>query len=151
MIKKILVVLVILAVVAQFIRPAKNLGAGGGPNELRTKHAVPAEVQQLLERACYDCHSNLTRYPWYAEVQPVGWWLANHVNDGKRHLNFSEFGTYNLKRSASKLEEISDEVSQHSMPLRSYTWGHPEARLTPAEVKLLADWADALHDEIAPK
>jgi hypothetical protein len=111
---------------------------------------VPADVQKILRRACYDCHSNATVYPWYAEIQPFGWWLTTHVNDGKRHLNFSEFGTYTLKRSVSKLEQISDEVSQHAMPLPSYTWVHSEARLTTTEIKQLTDWADALRDEIAP-
>ncbi len=149
-IRKILFGLVILLAVVQFIRPEKNLGAAAGPNELGVKHPVPAEVQKLLQRACYDCHSNCTQYPWYAEIQPLGWWLAYHVNDGKRHLNFSEFGTYTMKRSVSKLEQISDEVSQQAMPLPSYKWGHPEARLTPAEIKQLTDWADNLHDEIAP-
>lgn len=140
----------ILGVVAQFIRPKKNLGPTAGPNELGVQHPVPAEVQKLLQRACYDCHSNRTQYPWYAEIQPFGWWLAYHVNDGKRQLNFSEFGTYTVKRSVSKLEQISDEVSQQAMPLPSYTWGHPEARLTSAEIKQLTDWADNLRDEIAP-
>ncbi len=151
MIKKILAGLLAILLVAQFIRPEKNLvAAGSTANDLNAKHPVPAEVQALLQRACYDCHSNSTHYPWYAEVQPFGWWLAHHVNEGKRHLNFSEFGTYSVKRSVSKLEQISDEVSQHSMPLPSYTRGHPEARLMPAEVKQLTDWADNLRDEIAP-
>jgi len=150
-VKKVVLVLLVLFVAAQFVRPAKNLSTAESPNDLAVKHAVPAEVKNLLVRACYDCHSNRTHYPWYAEVQPVGWWLAQHVKDGKEHLNFSEFGTYSVKRSVSKLEQISDEVSQHAMPLPSYTWGHPEARLTSAEVKQLTDWADALRDEIAPE
>lgn len=112
---------------------------------------MPAGVRDLLQRACYDCHSNQTYYPWYAEIQPVGWWLAKHVKDGKEHLNFSEFGTYTVKRRVNKLEQISDEVSQQAMPLASYTWGHPKARLTPAEVKQLTDWAENLRDEIAPE
>lgn len=149
--KKVLLGLCVLFVGAQFVRSAKNLSPAGGPNDISVKHAVPSEVQALLHRACYDCHSNRTYYPWYAEVQPVGWWLAKHVNDGKEHLNFSEFGTYTVKRSVSKLEQIADEVSQKAMPLPSYRWGHPEARLTDAEVKMLTDWADNLRDEIAPE
>ena len=149
-IKKIVFGLLVLFVGAQFIRPEKNQSLAPDSNDLSAKRPVPANVQTLLHRACYDCHSNTTKYPWYAEIQPVGWWLAKHVNDGKRHLNFSEFGTYTLKRSITKLEEISDDVSQRAMPLPSYTWGHSEARLTPEEIKLLTDWADNLHDEIAP-
>jgi Haem-binding domain len=149
-IKKVLLGIFVLVVIAQFFRPEKNLSAADGANAIGTKYEVPAPVQALLHRACYDCHSNRTHYPWYAEVQPVGWWLAKHVKDGKQNLNFSEFGTYTVKRSVNKLEQISEDVSQQAMPLPSYTWGHPEARLTKEEMKLLVDWAENLRDEIAP-
>jgi len=148
-IKKALLGLGLLFVAAQFIRPAKNISLTADTGDISTKFAVPPEVKRVLQNACYDCHSNRTRYPWYAEIQPVGWWLAKHVKDGKEHLNFSEFATYTVKRSVSKLDQISDEVSQQAMPLPSYKWGHPEARLTAAEMKLLTDWADNLHDEIS--
>jgi uncharacterized membrane protein len=150
MIKKIALALTLLLVAAQFIRPARNQAAGGGPNDIGAKYPVPAGVQGVLKRACYDCHSNNTHYPWYAEVQPVRWFLDSHVNDGKRHLNFSEFGSYTAKRAAKKADEIIDEVEQHQMPLKSYTWMHPEARLTAEEIKLLSAWAEALRDQIDP-
>jgi len=150
MIKKILLALLLLLVAAQFIRPARNLAAGPGPNDLGVKHPVPANVQAVLQRACYDCHSNTTRYPWYAEVQPVRWWLDQHINDGRRHFNFSEFGSYSAKRMDKKLGEVASEVTEGEMPLKSYTWMHPEARLTPEEIKLVADWARGLRREIAP-
>ena len=151
MLKKIIVGLIILLAVAQFVRPEKNLSAGVSPNDITLKHPVPADVKNILQRACYDCHSNQTHYPWYAEVQPVAWWLDSHIKDGKRHLNFSEFAAYPAKRAAKKLTEVVDEVENHVMPLPSYTWVHPEARLTPAEIKLLVDWAEALGQEIAPE
>lgn len=138
---KILVGLSALLVVAQAIRPMSNHGTVAGPNHLAQLAPVPAEVDAILRRACYDCHSNATTYPWYANVQPVGWWLEKHVRDGKRHLNFSEFTAYPLKRATRKLEETAEEVRKHDMPLASYTWMHPEAKLTDAEVKTLADWA----------
>ena len=150
MIKKIIIGLLVLFVAAQFIRPEKNLSATASPTDIETKHPVPAEVKALMKRACYDCHSNNTHYPWYSEIQPVAWWLASHVNDGKEHLNFSEFASYSVKRTVSKLEQISETVSQQAMPLPSYTWAHPEARLTPAEITLLTDWADTLRDDVAP-
>jgi hypothetical protein len=148
MIKKILLGLLALVIVAQFIRPAKNVAAGTGPNDISTKHPVPADVAALLQRACYDCHSNHTKYPWYAEVQPAGWWLAEHVNDGKRHLNFSEFAAYPAKRAKTKAGEIVDEIEEKKMPLKSYTWMHPEARLTPEEIKLITAWAEDLESKI---
>lgn len=136
--------------VAQLWRPARNESPPGGPNDLAAKYAVPPPVQALLQRACYDCHSNRTRYPWYAEVQPVRWWLDHHISEGKRHLNFSEFGAYPEKRAGKKLDEIIDEVEGHTMPLASYTWIHRDARLSAADAKLLTDWADGLRAEIAP-
>ncbi len=85
-----------LAVLAatQFVRPAKNLGAANGTGEIGSRVAVPADVHRLLVDACYNCHSDHTTYPWYAEVEPVGWWLARHVNEGRAHLNFSRFAAY---------------------------------------------------------
>jgi len=150
MIKKIILGLVVLLAAAQFVRPARNQAAIPSPNDISVKHPVPSNVQALLHRACYDCHSNTTRYPWYAEVQPVRWWLDDHIADARRHLNFSEFGTYPAKRAAKKAEEIADNVAHREMPLKSYTWMHPEARLTPEEIKLVTEWAEKLHDEIAP-
>ena len=134
----------------QFVQPARNTAAGPGPDDINVKHPVPPPVLSLLQGACYDCHSNNTVYPWYARVQPVGWWLARHVQDGRRHLDFSAFGTYPPKRAASKLNDLVNELEQHSMPLPSYTWMHPAARLTPAQVKLITDWAEGLEDEISP-
>jgi hypothetical protein len=148
MLKKIALLLLALVVAAQFIRPAKNVSAAAGPNDIATKHTVPANVSALLKRACYDCHSNNTKYPWYAEVQPAGWWLAEHVNDGKRHLNFSEFAAYPAKRAKAKVGEIVDEIEEQKMPLKSYTWMHPEARLTVEETKLLIAWAEDLEAKI---
>lgn len=135
----------------QFIRPVQNLGATGGANDLATRSAAPDEVRRLLADACYDCHSNHTRYPWYASVQPVAWWLDHHVREGKRELNFSEFGAYPAKRAARKLAAIGKEVGRGGMPLASYTWMHPAARLTPEQRKTLVDWAQALHDKIPPE
>lgn len=133
----------------QFWRPARNESLALSPTDLTLQYPVPAPVLALLKRACYDCHSNYTAYPWYANIQPVSWWLTQHVNEGKQHLNFSVFGAYSAKRAGKNAEEIADEVTHHDMPLPSYTWLHPEARLTPAEIKLLVDWANALTDQLA--
>lgn len=142
--KKILTAFLLLLGAAQFIRPERNQGAVAGPGFIGAKHPVPPDVAKVLQHACYDCHSNYTAYPWYASIQPVGWWLAWHVRDGRRHLNLSEFVTYTDKRAGRKLDEIVDEVKEGGMPLPSYTWMHPEARLTAAEKKLLTDWAQAM-------
>lgn len=138
---KILLSLGALLVVAQAVRPMGNHGTVAGPNHISTKAPVPAEVDAILTRACYDCHSNHTNYPWYANVQPVGWWLEWHVRDGKKHLNFSEFAAYTTKRATHKLEETAEEVRERGMPLASYTWVHRDAKLSDADLKTLADWA----------
>jgi hypothetical protein len=150
MLKKIFVGFLLVLVAAQFVRPEKNLSTGVSTNDITLKYAVPADVKTVLQRACYDCHSNQTHYPWYAEVQPIASWMDSHIKDGKRHLNFSEFGLYDTKRTTKKLAAIADEVEQHEMPLKSYTWIHAEARLTPSEIKSLADWTDTLSQEIVP-
>jgi len=148
LLKKIILGLVVFFVAIQFIRPAKNIAARPSENDITDHYPTPPAVKQLLAVACYDCHSDTTRYPWYADVQPVGWWLSSHVNDGKKHLNFSEFATYSPKRAASKLDFMIDEVTDHDMPLLSYRLGHPDARLTPAQIKLLTDWADSVREQI---
>jgi hypothetical protein len=143
--KKILYALLGIFIVIQFIRPAKNDGEVSGPNDISKKYTVPAEVQTILNKSCNDCHSNKTNYPWYANIQPVGWWLQySHVNDGKRHLNFSEYASYPEKKAKHKFEEIADEVKEGGMPLGTYTFMHGEAALSSEQVKTLADWAEAL-------
>lgn len=148
MLKKILLTLFIALIIIQFFHPKKNVSAAPGPNHIEATHAVPPAVKGILEKACYDCHSDNTRYPWYNNVQPVAWWLAHHVDEGKNELNFSQFGSYAAKRQAHKLEEVSEMVKEHRMPLESYEWLHSDAKLTPEEVKTLTDWADALRATI---
>jgi Haem-binding domain len=135
----------------QFFHPKENLGPTGGPNDLTVRYAVPADVRASLAEACYDCHSNQTRYPWYANVQPVAWWLNHHISEGRRGLNFSEFGAYPARRASRKLDAIVSHLERADMPLASYLWMHPEARLTGEQKKKLTDWAQALHDKIPPK
>lgn len=138
--------------VGQFIRPAKNLSTSpAGKDDFATLYPPPPEVARILETACYDCHSNHTRYPWYAELQPAGWWLASHINDGKRALNFNEFGAYTAKRQAKKLDAILDQVTDGTMPLTSYTWIHRDAILTPAQSKAFTDWIASIRDSLADK
>ena len=140
---------VVLAAGGQLIRPAKNLSPDGpGPADLAGLHPPPAAVKAVLERACYDCHSNHTRYPWYADIQPVGWWLASHVKEGKSHLNFSTFGAYPAQRQLRKLDELIEEVEAGEMPLASYKLTHPDARLSPDEIRALTDWARAVRGRL---
>jgi hypothetical protein len=135
----------------QLVRSPRNEGVPEGPMSIVAQQAVPAPVKAILQRACYDCHSNRTVYPWYGSVQPVAWWLNKHLAEGRAELNLSEFGAYEPKRAVRKLQAIADEVHDHTMPLKSYLLMHREARLTDAERALIVDWAEDLADRLGEK
>jgi hypothetical protein len=139
--KKVLYMIIGLFGIIQFIRPAKNTGEVYTNNDISHSVDVPANVKNILERSCNDCHTNNTHYPWYTNIQPVGWWLNHHVEEGVRELNFSEFNTYKIRRKLHKLEEIAEQVKEGEMPLGTYTWIHGEAKLTATEQQILIDWA----------
>ncbi len=108
--KKLLWALLAILVIIQFFRPARNASPGISANDISKHYPVPAEVNMVLEKSCNDCHSNHTSYPWYSQIQPVYWWLNDHIQEGKSHLNFSEFGTYRPSRQYHKLEEVIEEI-----------------------------------------
>ncbi len=139
--------LLVLLVVIQFIRPARNLG-NDNTNHIAVKYPIPDSVEQILKVACYDCHSNLTEYPWYANIQPVTWWLQHHVNEGKEELNFSEFNTYRIFRQYHKMEEVIKMVDEGEMPLASYTLIHTDAKLSETQKQALEQWATGIRDNI---
>lgn len=142
--KKILYTLLAIVFIIQALRPEKNL-SGINTYHLSKKYEVPENISQLLSAACYDCHSNTTYYPVYAEVQPVGWWLAKHVKDGKKHLNFSEFTNRPIAIQNHKFEEMIEMLKEKEMPLPSYTWFslHANAKLSDAQRQELIDWTSA--------
>jgi len=147
-IKRILLALLMVLGVIQFIQPARNQGSGILATDISKKVIVPENVQQILRTACYDCHSNNTNYPWYSKIQPIGWLLASHIRKGKAELNFSDFGSYSLRRQKSKLNGIANSVRDDKMPLSSYTLMHKEARLSEEDKKLIIDWATRTKDSI---
>jgi hypothetical protein len=102
---------------------------------------VPADITQIIGRSCGDCHTNNTRYPWYAYFQPSGWFLKDHIDEGRRELNFSVFNTYPIKKKAKKLEEICEQIESGEMPLPSYLWLHRDAVLSDSDGRVLCDWA----------
>jgi len=151
MIKKILVVLLIALIIIQFFHPKKNQASGAQPNYVGNVFAIPADVQGILKKACNDCHSNNTAYPWYSKIQPVDWWLDNHVQEGKRELNLDEYTNRRLRYQYHKMEEIADQVKKGEMPLNSYTWIHKDAILTEAEKTALIGWADGVREQMKAK
>lgn len=141
--KKFLLALLVVLVILQFIPIKKNDGSATGPMDITTKLAVSPELMNTLQLACFDCHSDHTDYPWYSKIQPVGFWLAHHVDEGKRELNFSQFASYTLKRQVHKLREIKKEIGEGEMPLSSYTIIHTNAKLSPEQLQLLNNWVDS--------
>lgn len=146
--KRGLIVLLLLLVIIQFFRPAKNTAGSMSPQDIGLRYQVPAPVNAILKRSCYDCHSDNTVYPWYSNVQPLAWWLDRHIQEGKRELNFSLFAGYSPKKAAHKLDEIITEVGEREMPLSSYLAMHPAAKLSDREIALISAWADKLGDSI---
>jgi hypothetical protein len=149
--KKIFLIIVAILVIIQFIRPARNVSAVDSKNDISNHYMVPGGVRKILEVSCNDCHTNNTRYPWYTNIQPVGWWMQWHVNEGKEHLNFSEFAGYTPKRQHHKLEETAEMVEKGEMPLNSYLWIHGNAKLSAAQKDELLNWTRQLMDSIAKK
>lgn len=147
----ILIVLLIALIVIQFFRPAKNTEVEIAANQLTAVQNVPENVQQILKVSCYDCHSNTTRYPWYSNIQPVAWFLNDHVTEGKKELNFSEFATYPAYRRYKKFKEIQKQVKEDEMPLYSYTIPHRDAVLSAGQKENLIDWAANSMQEMEAK
>ena len=149
--KRILFFLLIVFIAIQFIRPEKNIHSGVQPNDISVLYPVPADVDSILVVACKDCHSNNTRYPWYNNVQPVAWFLANHVTDGKRSFNLNEFATYPAWRQYDKVSEVKKQIDKDEMPLSSYTWIHKDAILTDAEKTAIESWSEGIKKQMEAK
>jgi hypothetical protein len=145
--KKVGIGILVILLLLQAYRPAKN-DSNKMENDISKSYSLPDDVKQILAKACNDCHSNNTTYPWYSNIQPVGIWLANHVNDGKRHMNFNEFNSYQIAKQYKKLDECIEQVKEGEMPLESYTWIHKEAKLNEIEKQKLFDWCNSVRDSI---
>ncbi len=147
--KKILLGLLAILVIIQFIKPERNL-SNDETYAVSTKYPVSEDVKAIFKVACNDCHTNKTEYPWYANVQPSAWWLANHVNEGKQKLNLSNFTHLPVAVQNHKFEEVIEMVKEKEMPLSSYTWFglHPEAKLTDEQRATITGWAQANMDSL---
>jgi len=143
--------LIILLIVIQFYRPTKNISSEISKNNIFKTEIVPHEVQKTIKTSCFNCHSNNTTYPWYNNIAPISWWLANHISEGKEELNFDEWGSYSLKRKNKKLKEIKKQLEEKEMPLESYLWMHENAILSKTQTKAIIDWARTINPDIDKK
>ena len=142
--KKIIIALVGILIIIQFLQPSKNIAEGVSENDITHVYQMPEKVINTFKSKCYDCHSQNTTYPWYYNVQPIGWWMDFHIREGKDELNFSEFKTYQTKKANHKLEEITEAVNEGWMPLNSYLWMHRDAKVTPEEASAITAWVKSL-------
>lgn len=146
---RVIFTLLLIGIIAiQFFPAEKNQNPVDPQMQVQHLYSTPDTVQAILTAACLDCHSNTTQYPWYTHIQPVGWWMADHVKEGKRHLNFDEFGTYSKKKQAHKMEEVVEMIEKGAMPLKPYPTLHKGARLSDVQKQELIAWARDVQAEI---
>lgn len=136
-----IIIIVAFAAVQLFPKQNDNNGSITGENFIGYKYPIPANVEAVFKKACYDCHSNQTYYPWYASLQPVSYWLADHVNEGKRKFNFSEFLTYTAWKQFHRMEDVEEQMTNEEMPLTSYTLIHRDAVIDDSTKNLLINWS----------
>ncbi|MBD3637595.1 MAG: heme-binding domain-containing protein [Crocinitomicaceae bacterium] len=139
-----LLIVLVIFVGIQFIRIDKTTPVVAPDKDFIVTTAAPDNVASILTGACYDCHSFETKYPWYSQIVPVSWWLKDHIDEGREHLNFSTWGDYSAKEADHKLEECIEEVKEKEMPLNSYTWMHSDAKLTTVQRETLVQFLTSL-------
>lgn len=144
-----LIVVAVGFVAIQFVRPARTNPAIDPARTIEANSQMTPEVASILDRSCRDCHSNKTVWPWYTNVAPVSWWLADHVNEGRHDLNFSDWASLAPDRRDRKLRQICDEVEDGMMPLSSYLPMHPAAKLSDQDKKTICDWTNAERQRLA--
>jgi hypothetical protein len=147
--KAVAALIILLFACAQLVRPERVNPLAPAGQSLEEHTRVPPEVAGVLGRSCMDCHSNRTDWPWYSNIAPASWFVADHVNHGRRHLNFSKWGGYDQRRADNLLSDICTTAKSGFMPLDSYTLVHRGARLAPADVKTLCDWTGEERQRIA--
>ncbi len=142
--KIILLIVLIVFVALQFFPVHYNKGKTDMETDFIVVNQVPESVASKIKFSCYDCHSNNTHYPWYNKIQPVAWYLENHIKEGKSHLNFSEWSNYSDRMKNSKLSYIIEQVESGEMPMNSYTLIHREAILDSSDVNELVKYMESL-------
>lgn len=137
-VKRILTALLVVLVLMQFYRPEKNLSEDQVVDFFENETRPSKEIAAILGSKCYDCHSNNTVYPWYANVSPFSLWIDGHIEEGKEHFNVSDWASFDFKKKDHKMEELIEEVEEDKMPESSYTWIH--GNLTTEEKEKLVEW-----------
>ncbi len=142
--KKISIAVLTILIVMQLFRIDKKNPPVIAENDFLTLSGASPDVQAIIKASCYDCHSNTSIYPWYSNVAPVSWWVKHHINEGREHLNFSEWGKYTAKKADHKLEECVEMIQEGEMPMSSYTLVHRESKLSEEQKLMLVNWFSSL-------
>lgn len=149
---KITVVLLLLIFIGiQFIRPARAVPVFEKENDLIQVYQAPMEIARLLKNACYDCHSYHTQYPWYAELAPFSWMIADHIRHGRGEVNYSEWKNYPLMDRSELLLHSGRQVKKGHMPIAGYVRFHPEAQLSEQEKEQLISWFRKTGEAVRPQ
>jgi hypothetical protein len=148
LIRRIIMAGAVIGVVAQAFRPERSNPASDPSLSIRRDPLMTPDVLELMDRSCFDCHTNETRWPWYTNLTPVNFLVARDVARGRQRVNLSNWLSYAPGRRASLLEQMVDEVSDSSMPLAPYRLMHPEASWSDEEKKTFLDWAAATQDSL---
>ncbi len=149
--KLIVLAVAILFISVQLVRPNKTNPPVDQGQTIEAHIRVAPEVGKIFERACKDCHSNQTDWPWYSQVSPISWFVTDHVNHGRKNLNFSEWSHYDREQADFLLGAMCMTAERGQMPLASYTRLHPTAKLSPLDVQTLCAWARAERGRLARK
>ena len=135
-------------IIMQFFRPAKNETVKNPQNDIVFSVEIPSLVKQTIVNACYDCHSDKTKYPIYNNVAPVSWMMARHVKEGKEHLNFSDWSSYDKKKQLKLLDEICEVVQNDEMPMKSYRLMHSRAVINPKQKEDICAWTEQAAEQV---
>jgi hypothetical protein len=141
-------ILLVLGAAIQFIRPDRTNPPADPSLDFTSVLIPPARIQAILQRSCYDCHSHQTHWPWYSSVAPASWLVAEDVSEGRRHLNFSTWGTYPRGKRIARLEAMISELDRGKMPPSSYLLLHRNAALTAEEKEVLLSWIEETSDSL---
>jgi exonuclease VII small subunit len=147
-VKIIAIILLVAFVGIQFVPVDRNQSEGVPKTDFMLVNDVPSDIKNKLQVSCYDCHSNNTKYPWYNKVQPVAWFLEEHIKEGKAELNFNEWDALSSRRKVSKLRSIIKQIESGKMPLDSYTLIHKDAKFSEAEATEIINWITQLKDSL---
>lgn len=148
-IKRITLIILALLLLLQFFKPRRTNPPVDISITFESKLNPPKDVQDIMKRSCYDCHSNTSSWPWYSGISPISWMIVDDVTTARSMLNFSEWGNYKTSKAVSKLDAMTDEISSRGMPLKRYLLLHPDAELTQPEIDRFCDWLEAVKDSLS--